>query len=83
MKPIIEQSFDELKRKGADCPADLTHDVLLIELRHMFLTSAKEMVASNDEGERIFAEILSECVESLQTPIEILGSEYSVEDFYG
>jgi hypothetical protein len=82
MKPVIDQSFEELKSKGASCPADLTYDVLMVELRHTFLTSAKDMVASKNEGERVFGDMLSVCAEHLQSAIDVLGSDGNVKDIY-
>lgn len=82
MRPIIEQSFDELKKKGASCPADLTYDVLMVELRHSFLTSAKDMVNSQDDGERAFADMLSVCAEHLQGAIDMLSCDSNVQDLY-
>ena len=82
MKPVIDQTFEELKKKGASCPADLTYDVLMVELRHTFLMSAKDMVRSADEGERVFSDMLVECVEHLQGAIDLMGSDFNVDDIY-
>lgn len=82
MKPILEQSFSELQAKGATCPADLTYDVLLVELRHSYLSCAKDIISSNDEGEHAFAHLISEVAEILQDAIDRMGSDSCVTDLY-
>jgi hypothetical protein len=82
VKPLIEQDFDSLRNRGINCVADLTYDVLMVELRNAFLSSAKDMVNSRDEGEKAFCDVLSECAEHLQCAIDLMGSADFANDLY-
>ncbi len=71
MKPALDTPFAELIRRGADCPADLTYDLILVELRHAYLTTAYDLcMPGRAEDDRKFGLLCAETAEHIQAAID-------------
>jgi hypothetical protein len=69
---LLEMKLSDLQNRGAECIADVDHVELLINLRHMYLSIAKDFCVNHvNPIEIVMGEAYCELAEKMQDLLEL------------